>query len=201
MKRRWVGWVVGSVGTAAVVLLARPTPLGVTVGFAIAALGGAIRVWASGHLLRTAELVTSGPYRFTRHPLNLGWLLIFAGFCVMARLPLAANWMILALGVVAFFGSYLPRKERAEIERLRAMYGEAFERYYRAVPALVPTLNPYPEGVSSGWSSDRMLRNREHWIVALLVVVSLVLLWRAYAIEDPIAPESPPQTGSRPAPS
>src|SRR5580765_2463094 len=62
---------------AVLLFLARPTPTGVTIGFLIAVAGEAIRFWAAGHLVKTTELVTSGPYRYTRNPLYLGRLLIF----------------------------------------------------------------------------------------------------------------------------
>jgi protein-S-isoprenylcysteine O-methyltransferase Ste14 len=168
---------------ALAIVLSRPTPLTVTVGFAVAMVGEAIRFWAAGHLLKTEELVTSGPYRFTRNPLYLGRLVIFTGLCLMVRLPYRANFVVLALGYAVFFGYYLRRKERVEPARLREKHGEAFDRYHRAVPALLPTLHPYPEGVSAGWSSDRMLRNREHWMVIGIVAISLLLLWRAYSLQ------------------
>jgi protein-S-isoprenylcysteine O-methyltransferase Ste14 len=167
---------------AAVLVFARPTPLGVTVGFAIAAAGEILRFWAAGHLHKTAQLVTSGPYRYTRNPLYLGRLLVFTGICVMARLPYHLSWAVLALGYAVFFGYYLPRKERVEPARLLAAHGEAFARYRLAVPAFFPTLRPFPEQASAGWSSDRMFRNREHWMVLGLVGVTLFLLWRSYAL-------------------
>ena len=111
-------------------------------------------------------------------------VLILTGLCIMAYLPYHLSWVALAVGYAVFFGYYLPRKERVEPARLREVHGEAFERYYRAVPALFPTLRPYPEGASSGWSSDRMLRNREHWMVVGFLLISLLLLWRAYALQD-----------------
>jgi len=175
---------------AALLWLARPTPLGVTVGFVIAALGEAVRLWAAGHLLKTEELVTSGPYRFTRNPLYLGRLLILTGLCAMAWLPHGMSLVVLAVSYAAFFGYYLPRKERTEPARLREKHGEAFERYYRAVPALLPTFHPYPEGASAGWSSDRMLRNREHYMIVAILLISLFLLWRAYRPPEP--GEAPP---------
>jgi protein-S-isoprenylcysteine O-methyltransferase Ste14 len=187
---------------ALMLVLSKPTPVSVTIGFAVAVAGEAIRFWAAGHLLKTEELVTSGPYRFTRNPLYLGRLLIFIGLCVMARLPYGANWLLLVLGCAMFFGYYLRRKERVEPTRLREKHGEAFERYYRAVPALLPTLHPYPEGASAGWSSDRMLRNREHWMVVGLLGVSLLMLWRAYSIQgdalgaEAVRPEEPPAATS-----
>jgi protein-S-isoprenylcysteine O-methyltransferase Ste14 len=168
---------------AAIILLlwlARPTPLGVSIGFIIVAVGEGIRFWAAGYLYKTVELITSGPYRYTRNPLYLGRLLIVTGLCIMAWLPYYASLFVLAAGYAIFFGYYFRRKERVEPARLRETHGESYERYFRAVPALFPTLNPYPEVASAGWSSDRMLRNREHWMVIGLAAVTLFLLWRAY---------------------
>jgi len=168
------------------IVVARPTPISVSVGFPIVVVGEAIRFWAAGHLRKTVELITSGPYRHTRNPLYLGRLLIFTGLCIMARMPYLANLVVLVLGWAVFFGYYLRRKERVEPARLRQTHGEAYERYFRAVPALFPALSPYPEGASIGWASERMLRNREHWMVIGLLAVSLLLLWIAYARPDGI---------------
>ena len=165
------------------VLLARPTPLTVQIGFVFVALGEAVRFWAAGHLRKTVELITSGPYRYTRNPLYLGRLLIFTGIAVMARLPYAINWIVLGIGYLIFFGYYFRRKERVEPARLREWHGEAYERYFEAVPALFPSLKPYAGGSSSGWSSERMLRNREQWMVVGLLAASLFLLWRAYSLQ------------------
>lgn len=168
---------------AVLVVLARPTPRTVQIGFVFVLAGEAVRFWSAGHLRKTVELITSGPYRYTRNPLYLGRLLIFTGLAVMARLPWGLNWIVLGLGYVVFFGYYFRRKERVEPARLREWHGVAYERYFEAVPALFPSLRPYAAGSTSGWSSERMLRNREHWMVVGLLAVSLFLLWRAYALQ------------------
>jgi protein-S-isoprenylcysteine O-methyltransferase Ste14 len=174
----------------ALVLLARPRPVEVAIGFSIAAVGEAIRIWAAGHLLKTKELITSGPYRYTRNPLYFGRLLILIGLCVMCRLPYQANWIMLAVGFAVFFFYYLPRKERVEPARLRATHGEAYDRYFKAVPALFPTLRPYPNASNLGWSSDRMLRNREVWMVVGILSITVFMLWRSHRM--PPRPELPP---------
>ena len=166
---------------AGLIVVSRPTPLSVSSGFLFVVAGQAVRLWAAGHLRKTVELITSGPYRYTRNPLYLGRLLIFTGLCLMARMPYGVNLVVLALGWIVFFGYYLRRKERVEPARLLQFHGEVYERYFRAVPPLFPTLRPYPEGAASGWSSERMLRNREHWMVIGLLAISLLLLWIAYA--------------------
>jgi protein-S-isoprenylcysteine O-methyltransferase Ste14 len=161
-------------------LLSRPTPASVIAGSFFVILGESLRIWAAGYLHKTVDLVTSGPYRYTRNPLYLGRLLIFTGLAVMATLPYRANLGVLAAGYVVFFAYYLPRKERVEPERLRRVHGERYETYHRSVPALVPTVRPYAAASSAGWSSERMRRNRELWMVVGLAAATLLLLWMAY---------------------
>jgi protein-S-isoprenylcysteine O-methyltransferase Ste14 len=160
---------------------ARPAPVRAVAGAIVVILGEALRVWAAGHLVKNARLVTSGPYRYTRNPLYLGRLSIFAGLCIMARLPYGANWLILLVGLVVFFGYYLPRKERVEPARLQALHGEAFQRYFREVPALLPLREAWDRGAADAWSHRRALDNREHWMVVGLAVVVTFLLWRSYS--------------------
>ena len=167
---------------AALAALSRPTVAGVAAGAVLVAGGEAIRVWASGHLRKNVELVTAGPYRFTRNPLYLGRLLIWSGVCTMARLPWSLHWAVLAAGWLVFFAVYLPRKERVEPARLRAIHGEAYERYHAAVPALFPTGRRWPAGGSGGWSSARLIVNREHWMVLGLAALCLFMLWRANSL-------------------
>ncbi len=155
----------------------------VATGAVFVALGEAVRFWSAGHLRKTVELVTGGPYRYTRNPLYLGRLLIFTGFAIMVRLPYGGSWIALGIGWTIFFGYYLPRKERVEPARLSATHGEAFDRYFRAVPALFPAWKPYPDAIDRRWDFRRMRRNREHWMVVGLLLVTLFLLWRALALQ------------------
>jgi len=168
---------------AALLFGSRPTPATVSLGFVLAAAGEAVRMWAAGHLRKTVELITSGPYRYTRNPLYLGRLLVFTGIGIMAWLPWHLTWALLAIGWAVFFGYYLRRKERVEPARLLDVHGDAYARYRDAVPALFPRLTPYRGGTDAGWSSERMLRNREHWMAIGVVLVTLLLLARAYHLE------------------
>lgn len=165
---------------AALVYFARPVPGLFGAGVAFIAVGELVRFWAAGHLLKTAELVTSGPYRHTRNPLYLGRLLILTGFCLMANLPYGGLWISLALGWALFFGYYLPRKERVEPARLAELYGEDYERYFQSVPALIPSLRPYPHATEGRWSLARMARNREYWMVIGLLAAILFLAARMH---------------------
>ena len=160
---------------AVLLYLAEPNRMSVLVGGVFVVLGEWVRFWAAGHLFKTKELITSGPYRYTRNPLYFGRFLIFTGLCIMVHLPYAGSWIILILGYVAFFGYYLPRKERVEPARLREEHGEPFDRYFDAVPALFPTLPPYAEAGSGRWQFDRLVRNKEYWMVVLLASITIYL--------------------------
>jgi protein-S-isoprenylcysteine O-methyltransferase Ste14 len=163
------------------VLLSRPTWASILGGAVFVCLGEGARAWAAGHLLKTKELVVSGPYRYTRNPLYLGRWLILTGFCLMAWMPYRLNLLVLALGYLVFFGYYLRRKERVEPARLRAEHGAPYETYFRAVPAFFPRLTPHGENIRS-WNRARFLRNREHWMVA--GVAAAVLLFVVRMLSD-----------------
>ena len=110
---------------AALVVVARPTPLSVSVGFLFVAAGQAVRLWAAGHLRKSVELITSGPYRYTRNPIYLGLLALYFGVAVLAGnawiaalgMPLFA---VLRYGVVAREEAYLARRFGADYRRYRA---------------------------------------------------------------------------------
>jgi len=180
---RWLGRARLVLLFAALILLlawSEPTPFSVSFGFIFIFVGESIRFWAAGHLHKTTRLITSGPYRYTRNPLYLGRLLIFTGFALMTRLPWSLHLAVLALGYAIFFIYYLPRKERVEPARLRALHGARYQRYFSAVPSLFPRRSPWPHAERDGWYSSRMLRNREHWMVIGLALATILLLVRAY---------------------
>lgn len=77
------------------------------------------------------ELITTGPFRFTRHPSNLGALGVFLLFPRMT-INRAALATLVALYVI--LGSL------HEEYRLRTAYGNPFERYREKVSFLIPRL-------------------------------------------------------------
>ncbi len=164
---------------AALVYFARPTLISVVVGFVFVALGEAVRFWSAGLLLKTKELMTAGPYSYTRNPLYLGRLLILTGMVVMVNLPNYLGWTALVVGWAFFIFGYMRRKERVEPARLREEHGEVYDRYFSAVPALFPAFHAYEHATPATWSMQRMLRNREYWMVIGLLLVSAYLLSQA----------------------
>ena len=78
------------------------------------------------------EMVTSGPYRWIRHPLYTTGILLF-----LALGLIAANWFILLSAAVALVGIrtvVIPREERA----LCARFGAGYEQYIARTGAMWP---------------------------------------------------------------
>jgi hypothetical protein len=70
------------------------------------------------------SLQTTGPYRWVRHPIYLGWLL-----AVNAAAEMTANRLTFALLSSAYLLLAVPWEERS----LRRIFGEPYARYQRAV--------------------------------------------------------------------
>src|SRR5688500_16903310 len=125
MTRLLARWRVflGFVFSAIVLWLATPTLRSLAIGGVIAIIGESIRLWAAGHLEKSKEVTSSGPYRYTRHPLYLGSSLIGIGMAV------AANTTIVAVIVVAYLALTLTAAMRSEEEHLREKSGDAYDAY------------------------------------------------------------------------
>jgi protein-S-isoprenylcysteine O-methyltransferase Ste14 len=77
------------------------------------------------------ELVTSGPYRFVRHPMYAGLLPIWTGLTLVT-----GNWIVAVAGAVAALT--LRARTRIEERNLVARYGAAYEQYKRSTGAFFP---------------------------------------------------------------
>lgn len=146
-------------------------------GLALVVAGQALRLWATGHLVKTDELTTVGPYGHLRHPLYAGALLMGTGFLLMAGPRVAA--IALPAGLVFYFGYYLGYKERVESERLEALYGDAFRAYRAAVPALWPRLTRWRAHAAAEpprWRLDRVIENDEQTALAYAAIATVALL-------------------------
>ena len=115
------------------------------------ALGGELlRLWAAGHLEKSREVTSSGPYRYTRHPLYMGSTLIGIGLAV------ASTSLVVAAIVGLYLGLTLSAARRSEEAHLREKFGDAYDAYAerRAAP------------MARRFSWARALRNREHHTIA-----------------------------------
>ena len=90
--------------------------------------------WRQIHKARKQDkLVTTGLYKYVRHPQYLGFLLITLGLNVMwLTIITAIMWPVLA-----FLYWRLAKKEDKEMEE---KFGEEFREYKRKVPGFIPRL-------------------------------------------------------------
>ncbi len=109
----------GGLMAAGTIWLAQPTAASLAAGAAIAVVGEALRVWAAGHVEKSREVTSSGPYQFTRHPLYLGSTVVGVGVAV------AAAHLWLGLAIVSYLASTLTAAIKAEEAHLREKFGEA----------------------------------------------------------------------------
>ena len=151
---------------ALVLWLAAPTPRSLAIGAAIAALGEATRIWAAGHLNKSREVTSSGPYRWFAHPLYVGSSIMGAGLAVASWSPIVAALIAVYLAVT------LTAAIRSEEAFLREKFGDRYDRYRRGA------------GEDTGaarrrFSLGQALANREYRALVGLALVILLLAWKA----------------------
>src|SRR5512134_1584499 len=65
---------------------AAPIPLLAAIGLPVALAGAFWRLYASGFIVKNQELATDGAYRFVRHPLYMGNILLIIVFAMSGSL-------------------------------------------------------------------------------------------------------------------
>jgi protein-S-isoprenylcysteine O-methyltransferase Ste14 len=136
-------------------VLARPTPKWYLAGLAAIVLGVAMRLVASGYLIKSAQLTVTGPFAHVRHPLYIASFANAMGCCAMS-----GHWCafpIVGLLYVAVYGPTVAFEESF----LAGKFGEAYDAYRRQVPALLPRWRS-PRGSWRGFRWALVLFNKEH---------------------------------------
>ncbi|MFT3828051.1 MAG: isoprenylcysteine carboxylmethyltransferase family protein [Chitinophagaceae bacterium] len=108
-----------------VMWLASPTGILLFAGGLVAAVGEALRIWAAGHLNKSREVTSSGPYRWFAHPLYVGSSIMGVG------LAIASGSAIVALLIALYLGSTITAAVRSEEAFLRQKFGDRYDRYRR----------------------------------------------------------------------
>ena len=136
-----IGWLINPAWLA---WAAMPIPAWIRwIGLAMAGLGGMLLVWTFRNLDKNLTdtvvtrkqhtLVTTGPYRWIRHPFYASYLLGFVG-CSVA----AANWLFLLLGTIGF--GFMLARIRIEEQKLIERFGDAYRRYMARTGRFVPRI-------------------------------------------------------------
>jgi protein-S-isoprenylcysteine O-methyltransferase Ste14 len=120
-----LGFVLGAIAF----WLAQPTRDTLVLGGALAMVGESIRFWAAGHLQKSREVTTSGPYRWCAHPLYVGSSVMGVG------LAIAAAKVAVAVLVVSYLVVTITAAVLSEEAFLRQRFGEGYDRYRRGAPA------------------------------------------------------------------
>jgi protein-S-isoprenylcysteine O-methyltransferase Ste14 len=154
---------------------AAPRPVLVALGLPVALVGALIRFYASGFIVKNQQLATDGPYRFVRHPLYTGNILLVVGFAVAG-----SSWWGLPLAAF-FFWFYYPAAIEYEDRKLKRIFGAAWDDWSARTPALCPRFG----GVPSAGADDRrwslgVSSQRNGEIVFVLLCIGCIgwVVWR-----------------------
>lgn len=151
---------------------AAPGALALAVGTPLIVAGTALRLFASGCIVKNRELATDGPYALVRHPLYTGNIAIVSGFALAC-----GRWWA-AVVALAFFWFYYPTAIEYEDRKLRKLFGDRWQRWARDVPALVPSFGNLGRVASGGWSFRKSLLQNGEPLIALIVAACLANLVR-----------------------
>jgi protein-S-isoprenylcysteine O-methyltransferase Ste14 len=154
-----LGWVFAPL----VFILANPTRESLVIGAVIALAGEGLRIWAAGHLNKSREVTSSGPYVYFAHPLYVGSSIMGAGLAVASANPIAAALIVIYLAVT------LGAAIRNEEAFLRRTFGDQYELYRQQ--RVVDTARRF--------SGARAMANREYRAFAGLVAAMLLLALKA----------------------
>jgi protein-S-isoprenylcysteine O-methyltransferase Ste14 len=113
------------------------------VGFGV--LGGCLMIWTFHTLGKNLTdtvvtrkehtLVTSGPYRWVRHPFYGS-----AAFIVLAASLLSANWLVLLSGAAVLM--LLVLRTKTEEQKLLERFGNDYAEYCQQTGQFIPRLRP-----------------------------------------------------------
>lgn len=151
------------------------------VGVAVTVAGEVLRVCAVreiGAISRTRSdrvgpLVATGPFAFTRNPLYIGNIAIWAGFTIAARLP----WLTAPISALLVWEYHAI--VRWEESLLEARLGESYRAYASRVPRWLPHFMPDlkdPAYVPSRYSWRETLFSERGTLIAIAVGYLLLYL-------------------------
>ena len=151
---------------ALVLWLAGPTTVSMLWGTAVSAIGESLRIWAAGHLNKSREVTTSGPYRWFAHPLYVGSSIMGAG------LAIASGSAVVAMLIAAYLGLTITAAVTSEERFLRRTFGDKYDRYRRV-------RQDDTEESRRRFSLEQAFRNREYRAALGLAAAVLLLLLKA----------------------
>lgn len=155
---------------------AAPLPALAAVGLPIGVLGALVRLYASGFIVKNKELATDGAYRYVRHPLYTGNILLVTGFALAG-----SRWWGIPLALF-FFWFYYPTAIEYEDRKLRRIFGATWEQWSARTPALMPRFGgPRGDRGERRWSLAVSNKHGELVFVAFALACGAWVAWRAFS--------------------
>jgi protein-S-isoprenylcysteine O-methyltransferase Ste14 len=152
-----------------------PVPLLAMIGLALGLVGAFVRLYASGFIVKNQELATDGAYRFVRHPLYTGNILLVVGFALAG-----SRWWGIPLALF-FFWFYYPTAIEYEDRKLHRIFGTAWEQWSARTPALMPRFGGAPAAAGDRrWSLAVSNTHGELVFVAFAVICAAWIAWVAF---------------------
>ena len=141
-------------------------------------LGLAIRMFASGFVLKNKELSTTGPYAFMRHPLYTGNIMILIGLCLINGFI----WSFIT--ALIFFWFYYPTAIEYEDRKLKSLFPDNWEEWASMTPALVPKMdlkstmngNVFSKLDLRSWSLSKSLMTNYEPVIVVYVLIWLFIV-------------------------
>ncbi len=153
---------------------AAPIPVLAAIGLVIAFVGALVRLYASGFIVKNQELATDGPYRFVRHPLYTGNILLVVGFALAG-----SRWWGIPLALF-FFWFYYPTAIDYEDRKLRKLFGAVWEEWSARTPALMPRLGGSREPQTGDRRWSLAVSNQRNGEVLLVLICFACIGWVAW---------------------
>jgi len=144
-------------------------------GGVVGVIGGtAMRLWASGYLLKDERVIREGPFHFTRNPLYLGTTLIGLGFAA-----LTGRWesvILVALTVALVYQPTIYWEEQFLTDR----FGEDYLAYMHTVPRWVPRMRGSFEPALSfaryRWTLVKHHQEHVHLSLHLAMLLAFIII-------------------------
>jgi hypothetical protein len=133
----------------------------------VALIGEALRIWAAGHLNKSREVTSSGPYRLFAHPLYVGSSIMGVG------LAIASGSLLVAALIVLYLGATISAAIRSEEAFLRQKFGDRYDAYRRGAGATDDAAS------TRAFSFGQAMTNREYRAVTGLLAAIAVLCAKA----------------------
>ena len=152
-------------------VIARPIPWLLYSATVFVLFGIAIRLWASGFIIKNKELATNGPYALVRHPLYVGNILIILAFALASGL-----WWTFLI-VVAFLGFYYPTAIEYEDRKLSTKFESSWQVYAKQTSALLPGLSNRVPGKGGHWSMKKSLTTNLEPVIAAFLLSCFVYVY------------------------